>query len=101
MRDEMDTKLDQLFAAVRSEQPDMARLEEHFETRLMARISERRDDRTPWYLMAWRFVPVFALLAAIMTVVGLTGIQNSSPDLFATISSGQDEILAKSFISGE
>ncbi len=101
MRDEMDTKLDQLFAAARTEQPDTEHLEEHFETRLMARIRERRDIRTPWYLMAWRCVPIFALLAAIIAVVGLTGIQNGSADLFAVISSGQDEVLARSFISGE
>lgn len=101
MRDEMDTKLDQLFAAARDNAPDASPLEEHFETRLMARIRERRAGRTPWYLMAWRCVPVFALLAAVLTVAVLTGIQNGSTDLFAAISSGQDEVLARSFISGE
>ena len=101
MKDEMDEKLDLLLAAARSERPDTARREEHFEIRLMARIRERRDSQVPWYLMAWRCIPVFALLAAILTVAGLTGIQSGSADLFASISSGQDEILARSFISGE
>jgi hypothetical protein len=101
MKNKREEHLDLLFAAVRSNRPDTTRGEEHFETRLMARIRERRAERSPWYLMAWRCVPAFALLAAIVTVIGLSAVPSGSSDLFAAISSGQDEVLARSFISGE
>jgi hypothetical protein len=101
MRDDMDTRVDQLFAAARSDRPDTTAAEEFFEVRVMARIREQREVRQPWYLMAWRCVPAFALLAAVLTIFSLSSAHTGSTDLFATISSGQDDLVARSFISGE
>jgi hypothetical protein len=101
MRDDMETRLDHLFAAAREERPEPEEAERFFEARLMARIRERREARQPWYLMAWRCVPAFALLAAILTVLSLSSARSGSTDLFAAISSGQDDYVARSFISGE
>lgn len=101
MRDKSEEKLERLFAASREEKPDTARQEACFETRLLARIREQRESRAPWYLMAWRCVPAFALVAVIVATLSITYGSTASSDLFAAISSGQEEYLAKSFMSGE
>lgn len=101
MRDNGEERLERLFAAARSERPDTAAAEERFETRLMARIREQREQRVPWYLLAWRCVPVCAAVAALLAVVSLSLGQGDTGDLFAAISGGQEEYLAKSFLAGE
>jgi hypothetical protein len=101
MRDDAEEKLERLFAAARSERSDTESAEKFFETRLMARLRECREKRRPWYELAWRSVPAFAMLAVILTVCSITIGRSLSTDLFAAISSGQEEYLAKSFMSGE
>lgn len=101
MRDNTDEKLECLFAAVRGEKPDIERQAECFETRVLARIRERQEKNIPWYLLAWRCVPAFALIAAILTIFSISYVPSGSSELFASISTGQEEYLAKSFMSGE
>lgn len=101
MRDNGEERLERLFAAARSDRPDTAAAEERFETRLMARIREQREGRVPWYLFAWRSIPVFVLIALLLSVAGFSTGSFSSTDLFASISGGQEEYLAKSFLAGE
>ena len=48
METESEKRLNQLFAASRAERTETSALEEHFETRLMARIKERRSAQQPW-----------------------------------------------------
>jgi hypothetical protein len=101
MRDDTEVRLEQLFAAARCEQSDTEAAEEFFEVRLMARIRECREARRPWYELAWRCVPAFALITVLLAVCSIS-IEHSPPtDLFASISSGQEDYLAKSFMSGE
>jgi hypothetical protein len=101
MCDDNDDKLDKLFAAARSEQRDTEDLQEFFEVRLMARLRERREAQSPWYELAWRCVPAFALITVIVAICSITIVRSAAPDFFAVISSGQEEYLAKSFLSGE
>jgi hypothetical protein len=101
MRDDAEEKLVRLFAAARSDRGSTESAEEFFETRLMALLRERRETRSPWYEQAWRCVPAFALVTALFIVCSITIGQPVSSDLFAAITSGQDEYLAKSFMSGE
>ena len=54
--------LDALFASARAERVDTSRAEYGFETRLMARLRERRqpDAVSLWSAVTWRMVPFFA-----------------------------------------
>ena len=101
MKDERDQFLDDLFRKARLMKPDTAGVEEFFETRLLARLRERREARRPWYELAWRSVPAFALFTVILAVCSITIGQPASTDLFAAISSGQEEYLTQSIMSGE
>jgi hypothetical protein len=101
MRDKADERLDQLFAAARAERIDTAALEEHFETRLLARIREQRSESIPWYALAWRMLPAFAIVAAAIIIGTFTFAPTRSNDLFAAISGDQDEMASSSYLIGE
>lgn len=101
MDDNKDDRLERLFAAARSERPDTGEVEAHFETRLMARIGERRLRGAPWHMLTWRMIPAFAVIAAITAVCSLTFNPAGSGDLFAAITTGQDEYLINSYLTGD
>jgi hypothetical protein len=101
MKPDSDERLDKLFALARSGQPDASTRQDHFETRVMARLRERRQTTSPWYFLAWRMIPIFAVIAAISAVCSMTFTPSHSGDLFAAISSGQEEYLANSYLTGE
>jgi hypothetical protein len=101
MRTDPEEMLERLFAAARSEQNNTEIAEEFFEGRLMARLRERREAQRPWYEAVWRFVPACALITALLAIGSITIGQSVSSDLFASISAGQEEYLAKSFLAGE
>jgi hypothetical protein len=61
MNDNLDEKLDALFAAARASAPDTSRAEYGFETRLTARL--RAEDAGSLFAWAWRLCPFFAALA--------------------------------------
>ncbi len=63
MNDDLDPKLDVLFAAVRATPADghVSRLEFGFETRLAARL--REENGASLFAWAWRLCPFFAALA--------------------------------------
>jgi peptidoglycan/LPS O-acetylase OafA/YrhL len=101
MKDNMDERLERLFAAARDERFDLSVDDGFFETRLMARIRERNGFAEPWYGAAWRLLPAFAAVAAMITVCTLTFSPSKSSDIFAAITIGQDEIAGLSYLSGE
>jgi len=55
--------LDALFATAREHRPDTSRAEYGFETRLLARLRERRqpDAVSLWSVVTWRMAPFFAV----------------------------------------
>ena len=61
--DRQPDPLDALFAAAREQKPDTSRAEYGFETRLMARLRERRqpDAISVWSVVSWRLAPFFAV----------------------------------------
>jgi hypothetical protein len=61
MNDNLDQKLDALFAAARATVPDTERAEFAFETRLAARL--RAENSSSLFAWAWRLCPFFAALA--------------------------------------
>jgi len=101
MSDNADERLDRLFAAARNARMDTSAQEEHFETRLMARLRERRREGIPWYALMWRIVPVLAVLVVLIAVYSASYKPPSSDDLFAAISSGQEDYLAQNVLTGE
>ncbi|KAA0891251.1 hypothetical protein [Oryzomonas rubra] len=101
MNHNADERLDRLFAAARTVPVDTSALEDHFETRLMARLGERRREVIPWYAVMWRMVPLFAVLVAVIAVYGTNFGPSPSGDLFAAISSSQEEYLAQNILTGE
>jgi hypothetical protein len=97
----MNDRLEGLFEAARKAQPDTSAMEEHFETRLMARIRERQAKSVPWYMLVWRMIPVFAVIATLTAICSISFNPVRSQDLFAAIANGQDDYAAGSFLTGE
>ena len=59
-------RLASLLAAARAPEPDLARLEFAFETRLLARLREERGGSVlEW---AWRLCPYFAVVAVAVSI---------------------------------
>ncbi len=100
MNDDKDKELNRLFAVAKGFKPDTSHLEMNFETRLMARIRERRSSRTAWFDWEWRLVPVFAALAAILCIVSLIMDANHSQDIFASIVSSQENQIVVRYLTG-
>lgn len=96
-----DEGLDRLFAAGRNDVVDTSTLQEHFETRLMARIAESREGRSSWFFSAWRMIPVFAVLTVLIAVCTITFTETQPDTLFAAITTGQEELMARSFLGGK
>jgi hypothetical protein len=101
MEPESDKRLDRLFAAARADNSEATALEEHFETRLMARIRERRSVQQPWYALAWRMLPAYAGIMAIIAVCSFTFYPASSADIFSGLTGSQDDTAAISSLAGE
>ena len=100
MRDERDELLDELFRRARLSKPDTAHLEEHFETRLMAALAERKSERDVWTAWAWRLVPLFAVLVLVVGIGNYTIDPAGSGDPFSTFTSGDDDYQITSMIAG-
>ncbi len=63
-----DDELDALFARARGARPDTAAAEYGFETRLMARLRERRPAGSMPILgaLSWRLMPAFAVIVLVL-----------------------------------
>jgi hypothetical protein len=62
MKDDVEIRLNILFATARSVRPNTSAAEEFFETRLMARIKEKREGRLSLISCGWRLVPAFLMV---------------------------------------
>ncbi|HIJ80179.1 MAG TPA: hypothetical protein HPP76_00555 [Desulfuromonadales bacterium] len=100
MAENSDERLSRLFAAARDERIDTTAAEAYFETRLLGRICELRETSEPWYAAAWRMLPAFATVAAVVAVCTVTFNPSRSSDLFSAIGAGQDEAVS-SFLTRE
>ena len=95
-----DERLDKLFMAARSFRPDTSEQEDHFETRVMARLVEQRSAGVVWLSWAWRLIPAFAALAVILGVADLIMESNRSTDILAAIVNGHANQLISSYLMG-
>jgi hypothetical protein len=101
MESDTDKRLDRLFAAARAVTSDSSAFEEHFETRLMARIRERRSEQQPWYALAWRMLPAYAGVMAVIAVCSYSFYPVRSADLFAALTGSQEDTVTISYLAGE
>ena len=100
MKDEKDKLLDDLFRKARLMKPDTSAVEEHFETRLMAALEEKRNDRALWSAWAWRLVPWLAVLVIVIGIGNYTIDSGSPGDPFAAFTGGDDDYQVTSMIAG-
>jgi hypothetical protein len=100
MRDEKDEILDDLFRKARLMKPFTESVEEHFETRLLAAMEEKRRDQTLWSVWTWRLVPWFAVIVFIVGIGNLTIDPDRSGDLFSTFAGGDDDYQVTSMLAG-
>ena len=100
MKDERDELLDEMFRKARLLKPDTGPVEEHFETRLMAALEEKRSDRDLWSAWTWRLVPWFAAMVIIIGIGSFTVDPDRSSDSFATFLSSDDDYQVTSMLSG-
>lgn len=100
MNDDKDEKLDRLFTAARGFRPETSHLQEHFETRLMASIQEKRSSLSTWFVWEWRLVPAFAVLAIILVIVTLITDFYRSQDILASIVSSQENQIIARYLTG-
>ena len=101
MKNEYDELLDRLFSAARSRKPDTAAIEEHFETRLMARIEEQQSKQQLWFAWSWRLVPWFATIVLIVGIVSVIYDPLRSSDLFTAFDNGHEEYMTTSLLAGD
>ncbi len=96
-----DDCLDRLLAKARGDLRKDSLREDGFEGRLMTRLRENRRQESPWYLWAWRAVPL--LSAMIIMLVTVSGVQNSAlgSDLSHALTGGYEESVLVSYYTGE
>lgn len=101
MKDKSEKRLDGLFSAARSVRPDTSAAEEFFETRLMARIREKREQGRSWFAWVWRLAPAFVAVALVLGVFTIFMDENQSPDIFSAIANDHAEYQVANYLGGE
>lgn len=99
--DRRDVELDRYFALARQETPDISGVERGFETRVMARIRESREEREPWYAWAWRLVPVFLALTLLLAGWSVLYPPVHPVDPVGMLASGSQEVALLDNLTGE
>jgi hypothetical protein len=99
--DEAADRLKSLFAKARTVDQGPSIREEGFEGRFMARLREQRSENLPWYLWAWRSVPLFAVV--VMVLISACGTQTAvtGAHLAHALTSGYEEATLVSYYTGE
>jgi hypothetical protein len=100
MKDKHDELLDKLFSTVRADKPDTAAVENHFETRLLARIEEQQGNEASLPVWTWRLMPWFATIVVMVGIGAVLYDPARSSDLFATFTNGYEEYVATSLLAG-
>jgi len=99
--DRRDVELDRYFALARQAPPDISGVERNFETRVMARIRESREQQDPWYAWAWRLAPIFLVLTILLTGWSVIYSPAHPDDPVATLASGTQEVALLDYLTGE
>jgi len=100
-RDRRDVELDRYIALARQAPPDISGVERNFETRVMARIRESREQQDSWYAWAWRLVPVFLVLTLLLGGWSVLYSPVRPDDPMATLATGTQEVALLDNLTGE
>ncbi len=99
--DPKDDKLDDLFAAARKAELYKKQKEYGFETRVLARIRERRGQEKSFLFWAWRLVPFFAFVL-VCTAIWISFSESSyGSDLIAGAGIGNEDAVIVTYLAGE
>ncbi len=101
MKNRKDEKLDRIIARAREAPPDISAAERGFETRVMARIRERREYPERWIAWTWRLAPVFLALTIVLGAWSLVLDPVRPADPGAAIAAGSEEVAMVDFLTGE
>jgi hypothetical protein len=101
MKDDKENRLDSLFSAARTVRQDTSAAEEFFETRLMARIRERRTKSQSLFSWALRMAPAFLVVVVALGVFNTFMGGNGSTDIFSTMANDHAEYQVASYLGGE
>jgi len=99
--DRRDVKLDRLFELARQAPPETSEVERNFETRVMARIREAREERQPWYALAWRLAPIFLALTILLGGWSVFYPPAHPDDPVTILASGAQEVALLDYLTGE
>jgi hypothetical protein len=99
--DPNEEKIERLFAAARQAEPYKAAIEYGFETRLMAKIRSERERRMPFFLWAWRLIPVFVSIVIFLGIWTYESRYSHMTDLSAITGIGNEETTMVAFLTGE
>ena len=101
-KDSTEDRLDRLFAEARKVPVDVSAVERGFETRFMARLKERLEQREPWYAWGWRLAPVFFAATVLLVVLSLYQDPGWVPDSAAIYSgTAHEQIALVDHLTGE
>ncbi len=100
-KSDKDEKLDRIFARAREAPPDVSAVERGFETRVMARIGERREYPERWIAWTWRLAPVFLVLTILLATWSLVLDPVRSADPGTALAAGSEEVAMVDFLTGE
>jgi hypothetical protein len=96
-----DDQLDGLFSKARAAKPDTSCAEYGFETRLMTRLHADREQAAPWFVFAWRLIPVFATIVIALGAWNYSVSNATSADLRTALADDSDESTLVSYFTGE
>lgn len=99
--DRGDVEIDRFFELARQAPPDISGVERNFETRVMARIREWREQQDPWYAWAWRLAPVFLVLTLLLAGWSVFYSPVRQADPVATLASGTQEVALLDYLTGD
>ncbi len=100
-KDPKDEGLDRLFTAARKAGFYSPGAEYGFETRVAAQIRAKREERPPFFLWAWRLIPVFVTIVIFLGIWIFTYQQNQQIDLSAVSNIGNEETMLTAYLTGE
>jgi len=96
-----DGELDRLFELARQAPPDISGVDRNFETRVMARIRESREQQDSWDAWAWRLAPIFLVLTLLLSGWSILYPPLHPDDPVATLAAGTQEVALLDNLTGE
>lgn len=99
--DPRDNKLDRLFADARKAELYRQDLEQGFEARVITRIRAEGEARPPFFVWAWRLIPVFVSIVIVLGIWTYLSESNQRIDLTAVASIGSEDTMLTAYLTGE